>query len=76
MWMTTLAQKGAKQHARLCLCWVLRGCRPETMEHCKWIFARLVRMLLGQSAIAERKLLAGKSLVILGIMVRARLLAP
>ena len=43
------------------------------MEQCKLLFARLVRMLLGESAISERKLTSGESLVVLGILVPTRL---
>ena len=43
--------------------------RPELMEHAMQCFARLVRALLGHSAISERKLEFGNSLVILGIKV-------
>ena len=43
--------------------------RCETNEHAMTCFARLVRALLGQSAIAERKLECGPSLVVLGMLV-------
>ena len=43
--------------------------RPETVEHAMWSFTRLVRALLGYSAIARRKLEVGHSLVVLGILV-------
>ena len=39
------------------------------MHQCKELFARLVRLLLGGTAISESKLVAGLSLVILGIRV-------
>jgi hypothetical protein len=37
------------------------------MEHSMHIFARLVRLLLGETAIAERKLVCGHELVVLGV---------
>ena len=40
------------------------------MQQGKALFARLVRMLLGETAISESKLAAGSSLVILGVLVR------
>ncbi len=40
------------------------------MHQCKELFARLVRMLLGEAAISESKLVAGLSLVVLGILVK------
>ena len=49
---------------------VYNVCRPEAMEHSMLIFARLVRLLLGESAVAERKLECGRELVILGVKVR------
>ena len=39
------------------------------MEHSMHIFARLVRMLLGETSIAERKLECGLELVVLGVLV-------
>ena len=41
--------------------------RPQTLEHAMQCFARLVRVLLGQSALAEKKLECGLSLCILGV---------
>ena len=41
--------------------------RPETMQHAMLCFARLVRALLGQSAIAANKLACGLSLTVLGV---------
>ena len=43
--------------------------REEEAEHAMQIFARLVRCLLGQSALAKRKLVTSMPLVILGIQV-------
>ena len=43
--------------------------RPAVMEHAANSFARLVRLLLGQSAIAARKLEYGMTLVVLGLQV-------
>ena len=45
--------------------------RSETVHQAMSIFAKLVRLMLGESAIAERKLEMGPLLVILGILVRA-----
>ncbi len=39
------------------------------MSHSMQIFARLVRLLLGETAIAEHKLECGLELVILGVKV-------
>jgi len=44
-------------------------CRPECAEHGMKCFARLVRLLLGPSAISDRKLAFGASLEILGVEV-------
>jgi hypothetical protein len=44
--------------------------RPETMEHGMATFARLVRLLLGETAVAERKLEFGHVLAVLGIVVQ------
>ena len=44
-------------------------CRRAAMEHSMQIFARLVRVLLGESAICDHKLEFGSELVILGIKV-------
>ena len=44
--------------------------RPENMEQCSQLFARLVRMFLGESAIAIDKLKSDLSLVVLGILVQ------
>ena len=41
--------------------------RPETMEHAMGCLARLVRLLLGTSAIEDRKLAHGMSLIYLGV---------
>ena len=41
----------------------------ETMEHSMRMFARMVRALLGESAVADSKLFCGDKLVILGILV-------
>ena len=41
--------------------------RPQTMQHAMGCFARLVRVLLGSSALADRKLACGTSLCILGV---------
>ncbi len=38
------------------------------------VFARLVRMLLGQTAVADKKLACGNALEILGIIVSASLM--
>ena len=43
--------------------------REETIEQAMQLLARLVRMLLGDSAIAERKLECGTFLTVLGIKV-------
>ena len=43
--------------------------RPETVKHAMEIFARLVQVLLGMSAVARRKLDCGQQLVILGMLV-------
>ena len=43
--------------------------RPETVEHGLDTFVRLVRAVLGQSAIADSKVECGMNLVILGILV-------
>ena len=43
--------------------------RPDVLEHAMHCFARLVRLLLGSSAIAARKLECGRSLVILGVQI-------
>ena len=41
--------------------------RPALVEHSMKCFARLVRLLLGQTAIAQRKLECGAGLTILGV---------
>ena len=41
--------------------------RPDSMKHAMLCFARLVRVLLGVSAIADKKLACGLSLGILGV---------
>ena len=52
-----------------CACvFVLLCFRPESVEHAMQCFARLVRALLGDSAVADRKLDSGKSLEILGVV--------
>jgi len=43
--------------------------RPQSVEHAMQAFARLVRVLLGTEAIADRKLEFGASLVVLGVHV-------
>ena len=45
------------------------GLRPETVQHAMNCFARFVRLLLGTSAIADRKVECGASLVVLGVQV-------
>lgn len=50
--------------------------RPETAEHAMNVFARLVRLLLGQTAIAERKLEHGSVLVVLGMQARSLCYGP
>ena len=49
-----------------------RSCssRPECAEHSMLCFTRLIRLLLGESAIAAEKNECGKELVVLGILVR------
>ena len=44
--------------------------RPGTMEHAMQCLARLVRLLLGATAIANRKLECGLSLVVLGVQIK------
>ena len=44
--------------------------RPETMESGMDMFARMVRALLGPTAVSERKLECGRELEVLGILVR------
>ena len=44
--------------------------RPENMVQCSQLFARLVRMILGETAIAVDKLQSESSLVVLGILVQ------
>ena len=41
--------------------------KPSLMEHAMNCFARVVRVLLGKSAIADRKLECGCELVVLGV---------
>ncbi len=55
---------------RRVVCFMLHYCRVETMEHAMTIFARLVRLLLGRSAIADRKLEFGCNLTVLGMAVK------
>ena len=43
--------------------------RPELVEHAMQCFARLTRILLGQTSIADRKLEFGSSLLVLGMTV-------
>lgn len=50
---------------------LLRLVRPATMKHAMWCFARVVRLLLGSTAISERKLEFGKCLNVLGMTVCA-----
>lgn len=45
--------------------------RLESLEHGMWCFARLVRLLMGSSALANRKLACGNTLVVLGIQMSA-----
>ena len=45
--------------------------RQDTVKHAMGIVARLVRALLGETAVAPRKLECGRALVILGLSVRA-----
>ena len=45
----------------------IRLCRPETMEHGLQCLARLIRVLLGQTAVADNKLACGRSLCVLGV---------
>ena len=56
--------EGIQTHLALC------KCRPETTEHAMNCMARLVRVLLGETAISEKKLESGPSLVVLGVKVR------
>ena len=52
-----------------CTCVFVLFCfRPESVEHAMQCFARLVRALLGDSAVADRKLDSGNSLEILGVV--------
>ena len=51
------------------------GERRDTAKHAMEVFARLVRALLGKSAIASRKLEHGKKLVILGVQDQVRMCA-
>ena len=44
--------------------------RPETVKHALETFVRLIRAILGQDAVADRKVEYGKDLVILGIKAR------
>jgi len=47
------------------------GCeRPETLEHGLQCFCRLVRLLFGHSALADRKVDFGACLVVLGVEIR------
>ncbi len=48
----------------------LCACRPDTIAHAMETFARLVRLLLGSSAISDQKLEYGCQLLILGMKVR------
>jgi len=54
-------------HLRLCSCVSLF--RHDTTEHAMMCMARLVRVLLGETAISARKLECGPSLTVLGINV-------
>ena len=49
---------------------VLRCSRTGTAEHALKCFARLVRVLLGTSAVADEKCEVGESLVVLGVEVQ------
>ena len=44
--------------------------RPETVKHALETFMRLIRAILGQDAVADRKVEHGNDLVILGIKAR------
>jgi hypothetical protein len=44
-----------------------RGVRPETMEHALQCLARLIRVLLGPTAVALNKLACGRTLDVLGV---------
>ena len=59
---------GCCMAAALRWCAVLLG-RPESLEHGMSCFARLIRALLGHSAVANRKLECGLGLVVLGVEV-------
>ena len=48
---------------------LLAFARPATLEHALGCLARLVRVLLGKDAIADRKLECGLTLVVLGVHV-------
>ena len=52
------------------------ACRLRLMEHAMRCFARLIRAVLGQSSIADRKVECGKKLVILGVEVPTLLATP
>ena len=45
--------------------------RQHTVQHAMGVVARLIRALLGETAVAPKKLECGKALVILGLSVRA-----
>jgi hypothetical protein len=53
----------------ICVCFLLHLPSPDTIQHAMQVFARLVRVLLGESAIADRKLEHGQILVVLGMSV-------
>jgi hypothetical protein len=69
MWTTTLLPRGKLlqflQVLRACACAV----RVSLTQHSLSVFVRLVRALLGPSAIADAKTGFGLNLVILGILV-------
>jgi hypothetical protein len=43
------------------------ACRPETIEHALGCFMRIIRLLLGQNALASHKVSFGSSLCVLGV---------
>ena len=45
-------------------------CRKKTMKHALECLARLVRILMGQTAIAERKMACGSRLDVLGVNIK------
>ena len=72
MSMTSLVRKGAFVSSAFSLLGVGTFCvcgRPSTAEHAMQCMARLVRILLGFEAIADRKLEWGATLVVLGVQI-------